>query len=186
VPFSVKFVDTSSLSPTNWSWNFGDGSISHEMNPVHTYVSPGTYSVKLIASNEAGGNSVTRIYYITVMPEFQAPIAAFGISPQQPQSDTIQFVDQSNGPAANWSWNFGDGGISVLQNPVHTFSGPGNYMVTLTVSNPLGRSNSLKYLTLGGAPGTSSSSSASNLGNTFSDAGTYDYANGGNYYQQNW
>lgn len=141
-PLSVKFVDTSYLSPTNWSWNFGDGNISHEMNPVYTYVTPGTYSVKLIASNEAGSNAVTRIYYITVMPEFQAPVAALGISPQEPLSDTIQFVDQSNGPATNWSWDFGDGGTSVLQNPVHTFPAPGNYIVTLTVSNPLGRSSS--------------------------------------------
>ncbi len=186
-PLSVKFVDTSYLSPTNWSWNFGDGNISHEMNPVYTYVTPGTYSVKLIASNEAGSNAVTRIYYITVMPEFQAPVAALGISPQEPLSDTIQFVDQSNGPATNWSWDFGDGGTSVLQNPVHTFPAPGNYIVTLTVSNPLGRSSSTKYFMLGGAPGTSSSSSsAGNTGNTNSNGGTYGNGNGAIFYQQNW
>src|SRR5271157_5364016 len=47
VPLSVRFFDTSSLAPTNWSWDFGDGNFSNETSPVHTYNIPGTYSVRL-------------------------------------------------------------------------------------------------------------------------------------------
>lgn len=45
----------------------------------------------------------------------------------------IQFYDKSFGSPTEWSWDFGDGGSSELQNPVHTFTQPGVYTVTLTV-----------------------------------------------------
>ena len=67
-PLAISFSDRSTLAPTNWSWNFGDGSISYEKNPVHVYGIPGTYAVRLTASNQAGGNTATKVYYITVMP----------------------------------------------------------------------------------------------------------------------
>jgi len=33
----------------------------------------------------------------------------------------------------NWSWDFGDGGTDTIQNPIHTYSVYGNYIVCLTV-----------------------------------------------------
>ena len=33
----------------------------------------------------------------------------------------------------NWSWDFGDGGTDTVQNPIHTYSVYGNYIVCLTV-----------------------------------------------------
>lgn len=50
-PLSVRFTDTSSGSPTQWSWKFGDGSFSSEQHPVHVHTRPGTYSVSLYAKN---------------------------------------------------------------------------------------------------------------------------------------
>ena len=44
-----------------------------------------------------------------------------------------QFSDRSQN-ATVWSWNFGDGANSTMQNPMHTYSA-GNYTVTLTISN---------------------------------------------------
>ncbi len=48
----------------------------------------------------------------------------------------VTFSDQSADPAGTigaWTWDFGDGGTSTLQNPVHTFSVAGTYTVTETV-----------------------------------------------------
>jgi len=43
----------------SYTWEFGDGTLfSKEENPVHTYAEPGTYTVKLTASNKAGDNSM--------------------------------------------------------------------------------------------------------------------------------
>jgi PKD repeat protein len=50
---------------------------------------------------------------------------------------TVQFTDLSL-PAdsiVSWHWEFGDGGESTAQHPAHTYSDPGVYDVTLTVSD---------------------------------------------------
>ncbi|RMG83101.1 MAG: PKD domain-containing protein, partial [Bacteroidetes bacterium] len=50
---------------------------------------------------------------------------------------TVSFVDQSQ-YANSWLWDFGDGNTSTAQNPVHTYASPGNYTVSLTVTNNYG------------------------------------------------
>jgi PKD repeat protein len=62
----VSFTDTSTGSPTSWSWDFGDGASSSAQNPVHQYDTPGTYTVILDVSNSAGLDSLTRLDYVTV------------------------------------------------------------------------------------------------------------------------
>jgi uncharacterized repeat protein (TIGR01451 family) len=64
---TVKFTDSSSNYPTSWAWDFGDGTTSTEQNPTHTYSAPGTYTVKLTATNLAGNDTVTKTGYITVL-----------------------------------------------------------------------------------------------------------------------
>ena len=49
---------------------------------------------------------------------------------------TVQFSDQSSAGATHWFWDFGDGTISALENPVHTFTQNIPYDVSLTVGNP--------------------------------------------------
>jgi PKD repeat protein len=59
-PLAVAFTDTSTGSPTAWSWSFGDGQSSTAQNPTHTFTDPGTYNVRLTASNAGGSTSATR------------------------------------------------------------------------------------------------------------------------------
>ncbi len=49
---------------------------------------------------------------------------------------TVQFTDTTHGgmPAYTYSWDFGDGAVSTVQNPTHTYAGPGAYIVELTVT----------------------------------------------------
>lgn len=59
---------------------------------------------------------------------------------------TATFTDQSydpDGTIVSWSWNFGDGGSSPLQNPVHTYAANGTYPVTLTVTDDDGDTGSV-------------------------------------------
>ncbi|HEX6885078.1 MAG TPA: PKD domain-containing protein [Planctomycetota bacterium] len=51
---------------------------------------------------------------------------------------TVQFHDASSGPVQGWSWDFGDGSGSSLQNPSHVYAAPGTYTVSLTVTGPSG------------------------------------------------
>jgi PKD repeat protein/peptidoglycan/xylan/chitin deacetylase (PgdA/CDA1 family) len=56
---------------------------------------------------------------------------------------SVGFFGASTGAPPNvWQWDFGDGNVtdSGLQNPVHLYTMPGPYSVTLTVTNGLGLS----------------------------------------------
>ena len=66
---SVAFTDTSINTPTGWIWDFGDGLNSTEQNPTHIYALPGTYTVKLTATNGSGaGIPVTQIITVVNTP----------------------------------------------------------------------------------------------------------------------
>jgi PKD repeat protein len=55
---TVDFQSTS-INATNYSWDFGDGTVSTLENPQHTYTSAGNYTVQLIASNECEADTAT-------------------------------------------------------------------------------------------------------------------------------
>ena len=50
---TVTFIDNSTLA-VSYSWDFGDGNSSSEVNPTHTYAMGGTYDVTLTTTNDAG------------------------------------------------------------------------------------------------------------------------------------
>lgn len=57
---------------------------------------------------------------------------------------SISFTDQSTNSPSSWSWNFGDGATSSLQNPTHSYSSTGTYTVSLTVTNAYGSDTETK------------------------------------------
>lgn len=61
-----------------------------------------------------------------------------------------QFNDLTTNVATSWSWNFGDGTTSTLQNPTHTYAADGTYSVELTACNSLGCEtlNLVDYITV--------------------------------------
>jgi len=69
-PLSVQFNDTSTGSPISWSWDFGDGNTSKDVqNPIYTYYKPGNYTVNLTVSNEYGSNSTNQTIQVnTFLP----------------------------------------------------------------------------------------------------------------------
>lgn len=48
---------------------------------------------------------------------------------------SVAFTDLSSGPVTSWSWDFGDGGTSTAQNPVHDYTAPGTHSVSLTATS---------------------------------------------------
>jgi PKD repeat protein len=135
VPLNVQFTDQSLGSPTSWLWDFGDGNTATTQNPTHTYNSVGTYNVSLIASNAFSSDSISKGEYIHVR-SLSADYISNVTSGFVPL--TVQFTDQSTGSPTSRLWNFGDGAISTLQNPTHTYTVLGSYSVSLTVSNEAG------------------------------------------------
>jgi PKD repeat protein len=69
IPLEVRFQDESitGTNPiTSWTWDFGDGGVSHDPTPIHTYTQAGFYDVTLTVSNDDGGDTITRKEYISV------------------------------------------------------------------------------------------------------------------------
>ena len=155
VGMTVAFSDLSTGGAANsWSWSFGDGASSTLQNPSHSYATAGNYDVSLSVTGPGGSNSLARPGYITVAE--LAPIADFSGTPTSGSVGmTVAFSDLSTGGAANsWSWSFGDGASSTLQNPSHSYATAGNYDVSLSVTGPGGTSvlNRVGYIVVAALP----------------------------------
>ncbi len=144
-PLIVGFNDLSSGNISSWLWNFGDGGTSTESRPVHKYETAGDYTVKLTVTGPGGSDSKTRTNYIHVDDPTPPPVANFTSDHRVGDAPfTVKFTDQSSGNITGWSWDFGDDGSSAQKNPSHTYTVPGVYRVSLTVSGPTGSNTKLQ------------------------------------------
>ena len=62
---NIRFYDVTTKGVSSWKWYFGDGTSSSDQNPVHSYTSTGSYTVKLVVSNSIGMDSITKTNIIT-------------------------------------------------------------------------------------------------------------------------
>jgi trimeric autotransporter adhesin len=144
-PLSVHFNDGSE-NAASWHWDFGDGANSTEQNPMHTYSDPGNYTVNLTVSNANGTNSTAVEVIVSLQPIL--PLANFSSNVTSGSAPlSVQFNDSSEN-AASWHWDFGDVSNSSDQNPIHTYSDPGNYTVNLTASNLNGTNSKIGIITV--------------------------------------
>lgn len=132
---AVSFTDASLNSPTSWFWNFGDGGTSTLENPSHLYASNGVYNVCLTATNATGSNTSCQLITID---SYLSPVAAFTFT----GDPTVTYTDLSTNSPTSWAWSFGDGGVSTLENPTHTFTTNGTYNTCLTATNAVGSNTS--------------------------------------------
>jgi PKD repeat protein len=141
---TICFNNTSS-NAASYAWDFGDGNTSTAPSPCHTYVTPGTYTIKLAAFSLYGCSDIeTKINYITIYPK---PAVSFTSNIQSTCNVTDVFNFTSNiAGATAWQWNFGDATSSTLQNPSHTYSASGTYTVALIATNTNGCSDTANYI----------------------------------------
>jgi PKD repeat protein len=128
---TVIFVDNST-DAASWSWDFGDGNTSTLQNPVNTYASDGTYTACLITSNPCSSDTVCMVLNVTGNTVPCTPTVAT-FSSNSAGLDVV-FTDGSN-DATSWSWDFGDGNFSTVQNPVHTYGADNTYLACLIAAN---------------------------------------------------
>ncbi len=140
-PLDVNFTDDSTLNITAWAWDFGDTGTSSLQNPMHSYATPGTYTVSLTVTSDGGAASLQVTDAIMVVdpapiPGFTADVTS-GTAPL-----AVTFADATSGAVTAWAWSFGDGNTSTTQSPTHTFQDVGTYTVSLTATG-IGGSNEL-------------------------------------------
>ncbi|HVP25232.1 MAG TPA: PKD domain-containing protein, partial [Methanomicrobiales archaeon] len=143
-PLTVLFIDISRGSPTSRLWDFGDGSTSTDLFPLHTYQAAGKYTVKLTVTNAGGSDTAVREDFITVKGE-NPPRAQFIAFPRQGTAPmSVLFIDLSRGSPTSRLWDFGDGATSTDMFPIHTYANPGKYTVKLTVTNSGGSDTEIR------------------------------------------
>jgi gliding motility-associated-like protein len=140
------FCDSGTVYFTNYTitndtivnsvWDFGDGTTSTVRDPIHTYLTPGTYSASLTASTTRG---CTKTIYDTIkvsgtpQPIITSP-DVICIHSNINFLGTLAVADTS----IKWNWNLGNGKTSTQQNTNTTYSSLGNPQITLEAANYLG------------------------------------------------
>ncbi|MFM7055050.1 MAG: PKD domain-containing protein, partial [Bacteroidota bacterium] len=116
---------------------FGPGMNSTQQNPTNIFTQAGTYSVMLTVTSDMGCTaSISKNSIITIYPN---PIAAFNVTPAITTifNPAITLDNLSQG-AVLYNWTFGDGGVSTLFEPVHTYADSGSYPIVLIATNNFG------------------------------------------------
>lgn len=139
---SIQFFATGydTTISKNFTWDFGDGSVSIFKGVVdtifHTYAQSGTFTPKVFIRDKQFCNDSTQL---SPSISINGPTAKFQDASDNCTNTAITFLNQSKDAGAaitSWYWSFGDGSTSTLQNPqsfVYAF--PGNYQVNLVITD---------------------------------------------------
>lgn len=138
-----------------WEWSFGDGTNSALKSPTHTYAKAGVYNISLTARTVQGkcDNPLVKTVKIREVPK-----ADFALDNEPAATSAITFNNTSTvvneNAKTSYYWLFDDGTFSLNKTPVHTYSKPGTYNVSLTVTDTTGGCSSVmsKSITIGAIP----------------------------------
>lgn len=124
---TLVFNDESMGVPSEWFWDFGDGTTSSLQSPEHTYIRSGYYKVCLSTRNASCKSYTCNEIHVgtgdckTVFSFYNDPV-----------KKQVLFTDMSYGNPTTYYWNLGDGKYSVEKNPSHTYLYEGIYTVCLS------------------------------------------------------
>lgn len=152
-PLNVAFTAAGSYDPDgsigNFEWDFGDGTISYGSPAYHTFNTEGTYTVTVTVIDGRGGRGTASMeIQVGAEPPNQPPTAvatvnvASGPAPFNPFFSSASSTD-ADGFINGWLWDFGDGTTSNVPHPaIKVYNTPGTYLVTLTVTDNDGATDS--------------------------------------------
>ncbi len=138
VNFQDKSGDSNSGDPiVSWDWDFGDGEISSEQNPSHTYTAQGVYTVNMVVTTDRGCTNTADAPII--VKTFPQPVAAFTLNSYSfdlPYEE-LQATNQSTDAVAFY-WEFGKDGTSNLPNPKFLLKTVGTVTIMLVATSNQG------------------------------------------------
>jgi PKD repeat protein len=120
----------------SWEWFFGDpvsGIQNHSTleNPSHIFSNPGSFTTTLIVLSTMGcSDTVQYEIIVDTLPDVDFTILNDSIC----LGEMAEFTGISSDNVSSWFWEFGDGGVSIEQNPTYMYESAGIYTVTLSVT----------------------------------------------------
>ncbi|CAN5751530.1 hypothetical protein BH10BAC2_BH10BAC2_07050 [soil metagenome] len=125
---SVGLSEQSTGLSLNYNWNFGDGTTGNGATPKHFYANEGTYDVTLVVNDIYGcKDTMVKTASVTI----SNPVAEFSISDSAARCTLPVQATNTSQHYSSLAWNFGDGGVSVLEDPFHLYTVPGVYNLQL-------------------------------------------------------
>lgn len=122
------------VADSSWTVN-GRTLYRFRLERYSTIPTPGTYPITVIANNPTAANGCSGEQEIQYdLQIFDQPVAAFSSTHTGCLSDSVAFVDATNGlgrPVVNWFWDFDDGKTSNLKSPKHKYLTPGTYVAKM-------------------------------------------------------
>lgn len=120
-------------NPTNWQWDFGDGTTSNQQNPTHTYGSEGFYNTQLIVTSNHGCiDSLSKVVTVNPLPK----IDITSTDPAGCTEHCITFMNNSNitsGSLTSFVWSMGNGDTLSSSSPSYCYTntslGVDNYSI---------------------------------------------------------
>ncbi len=121
------------VAPFSYVWDFGDGVSSNALSTSHTYTKSGDYTVSLTVT-DANGSVLSANQTVTTRVPMDITLG------KTTSNLVVSFRSVVLGGSGTYSyaWNFGDGNVSTLQSPQHSYANEGDYSVTLTVTDSVG------------------------------------------------
>jgi PKD repeat protein len=149
----VSFT-ANNTSANSFLWDFGDGTFSLLQNPVKTYSAPGYKWVCLTVTDSCGPGTLCENIKICLPPQPAFTTAITGL--------VVQFTAVTQN-AFSYLWDFGDGNMSILQNPNYTYPNTGTYTVCLTVVDSCGQYLKCQTISVSGIGITEHSNAITNV-----------------------
>ena len=143
-PSALQFTSSAPPGSTYW-WDFGGGT-STAQNPTYTYTSTGIKTITLVVTTPFGCMDTivhTDTIYNSVLEINATPDS--GCAPLDVAFTLSHLTNVPFGiwtaypsPITSWQWDFGDGFFSSASSPSHTYTNPGIYTATVTVTTANG------------------------------------------------
>ncbi len=132
-----SFTNNSTGSYDFIEWNFGDGTVSNQQDPIHLYSNDGNYTVVLAIGDSNCIDYYTQTLNVSNTSNSNQCQSAFNFY-TDPSFYGVLVVNNSIGSNLSYYWEFGDGNTSNLQYPSYNYTSLGPFNLCLTVNNGSG------------------------------------------------
>jgi len=134
-----SFFEVNAINEFDYSWDFGDGENSTEINPTHNYTAFGNYEVNLTVTDDLGCEIVMPVGIVEVQP-ISVSLGSAGQQGCAPLNVSFDPNISSFVPIVSYNWAIiENGGGTIFQsnepNPSFSFSDLGCYDVTVNLVN---------------------------------------------------
>lgn len=137
LPINTSYVTDASTIVAN-SWNFGDGGNSSVPSPAYYYVTASSYVATLTVTTSSGCNATAvRNVLVRALPSSSISNNTLGCT-NNAVFFTAQAVPAQGSNIVQWNWEFGDGGVSNIQSPQHTYGTVSSFNPQLIVTDNYG------------------------------------------------